>query len=311
MATSSSSHDHNESQGKAGDHHIGWNPNDPHGFHEHEEHGHHILSARMLGGVLAILLLLTGLTVFLSQAEAAIADALNITIPQWVNVAVAMSIASVKGIVVALFFMQLLYDNKLNLMIMAFCLLVFGIFLGFTAIDMTGRERITRFKADIPSDGGTGIERPQMDGMGNVLYTRSYLDGDRRLAFIYSDLSRELSRVVLSEEGEQTFTPIARWDAEASVYAEPDSGDTVAEDLDALSERFDLGDYRLRLSIIRENISGPISLVMNDPELSGRRIGFDAAAKISKKRESAEAERRIPSANSAGDTSGNRLFGND
>lgn len=129
---------------------------DPHGVHSGETHGHVIVSSRMLLSVLVILLVFTILTVFLSRAEGWIAEAFNTTLPNWLNVAVAMSIATVKAILVAMFFMQLKYDNKLYALIMGFCMLGVGIFIGATSQDLFTRDRIYRFKEGEIVAGGTG-----------------------------------------------------------------------------------------------------------------------------------------------------------
>lgn len=101
---------------------------DPHG---NVTHDHVILPVPLLLSVLIALLALTVLTVAASRAETAIAAQLNIEIPQWVNVTVAMSIAVVKAIIVAMFFMQLKYDNKLNSVVVVVSLGCVGLFSGF------------------------------------------------------------------------------------------------------------------------------------------------------------------------------------
>lgn len=152
---------------------LGFDPTDPHGFHADDAHGHHILSMRMLVVILGLLLALTGLTVASAQAEIIIAEELGLTIPQWVNVAVAMTIATVKAILVVAFFMQLYYDSRLNTMILLFCLLTFGLFIGFTAIDMGTRDNIYKWKEGQHTPGGTGglgLERGAFDQDGNPRY---------------------------------------------------------------------------------------------------------------------------------------------
>jgi len=133
-----------------------FDPMDPHGFHAGESHGHHVVSQRMLLGVLTALLLFTLLTVGASRAEVWIAEAFNVEIPQLVNVLIAMSIAVVKGTLVALFFMQLWYDKALNAIIFCFCLLGLGLFLGFSILDLHTRDSIVRWKDDQLVTGGMG-----------------------------------------------------------------------------------------------------------------------------------------------------------
>lgn len=130
---------------------------DPHGYHKDEHHhGHVIIPQGTLLGILIILLIFTVLTVFASRAEILIADAFNLNIPQWVNVMVAMSIATVKSALVALYFMQLKYDNKLNAVIFLASLFCVGLFLGFTMLDIGVRGSVYTWKVNQITPGGTG-----------------------------------------------------------------------------------------------------------------------------------------------------------
>lgn len=153
-------HPHQDSPGQVirdpHDLNPGFDPVDPHGVHAGDKHGHVIVSGKMLLGILGILLFFTALTVFLAQAEKWAASTFDIHFPDGVNVAIAMSIATVKALLVALFFMQLKYDNKLHSLIMCFCILAFGCFLGFTGLDLLNRDRIDPIKAGERVSGGTG-----------------------------------------------------------------------------------------------------------------------------------------------------------
>src|SRR5262245_27997689 len=91
---------------------------DPHGFSSGHSHGHVILSAFTLRVVLGTLLLFTVLTVFCAQFEIYIEHVTGVILPHWVNVVIAMSIACVKSVIVAAYFMQLKYDNPINTVIM-------------------------------------------------------------------------------------------------------------------------------------------------------------------------------------------------
>lgn len=126
--------------------------------HGHGDHGHTIVPIVTLRLVLASLLFFTLLTVFLSRGEAWLAGVFSFEIPQWVNVAVALSIAVVKTAIVVLFFMQLKYDNPLNSMIFIFTLLTVAFFLGFTMIDLGKRQTLDRFKGVYIVPGGTGLK---------------------------------------------------------------------------------------------------------------------------------------------------------
>lgn len=154
-------------------------PTDPHGFHTADTHGHVILSQRLLLGVFGVLVVLTLLTVAASRAEVWIGDAFDYEIPQSINVFIAMSIALVKGTMVALIFMQLWFDNKLNAMILLFSLLVFALFIGFTSLDMMGRDDIDRFKAGEINAGG----------LGNVVVMAIGPDGTRQRVTVPAGMS--------------------------------------------------------------------------------------------------------------------------
>ncbi|MBC7835222.1 MAG: cytochrome C oxidase subunit IV family protein [Phycisphaerales bacterium] len=122
----------------------------------HAHHGHTIISGTTLIMVLSALLFFTLLTVGASYAEAWLADLLNIVIPQWINVLVALSIAVVKTALVVLFFMGLKYDNPLNGMIFIFTIVTVACFLGFTLVDLGNRGSIDRIKGTYVTPGGSG-----------------------------------------------------------------------------------------------------------------------------------------------------------
>jgi caa(3)-type oxidase subunit IV len=130
---------------------------DTHATNDHEGHGHGhvVVSKRILVGVLLLLMMFTGLTVFAAQAEQFIAHTFNIEIPQWINVVVALSIAAVKTVIVGAFFMQLRYDNPVNSLTAILTLIVVVFFLGFVSIDLAGRPLVNPYKAEYKVPGGT------------------------------------------------------------------------------------------------------------------------------------------------------------
>jgi cytochrome c oxidase subunit 4 len=147
-------HDHHKSGHSHGhgDHGHGHGAGHGHGG----GHGHTIIPMRMLVLVLTLLLTFTVLTVGAASLELFIAKMFDITLPTWVNVAVALSIAAVKSLIVAAYFMQLRYDNPLNTMIAVFTILVLTFFLGFTMIDMGARKALYDYKGVQKIDGGVG-----------------------------------------------------------------------------------------------------------------------------------------------------------
>lgn len=138
---------------------LGWDPDDPHGINPHHgEHHHFIADWRMQVTVLAILLFFTFLTVAFFRLETWAEIAFGIHLPGWINIAGAMTIATIKGILVAAFFMQLKYDKVLNTFVLLFCLLGVGLFLGFTMIDLGSRRLVNDFGPGEIKMGGTGYQ---------------------------------------------------------------------------------------------------------------------------------------------------------
>lgn len=120
----------------------------------HKDHGHVIVSLFTLRFVLAALLICTLATSGAAWAESLIASTFHVEIPQWINVAVALSIAVLKTTLVVMFFMQLKYDNPMNTVIFVFTVLTVFSFLGFTGLDLGNRGTIDRFKAQYVYPGG-------------------------------------------------------------------------------------------------------------------------------------------------------------
>ena len=85
---------------------------------------------------LVMLLVLTGITVGASYINFGSSA---------VNVVVALTIATIKGTLVALFFMHLLHDKPVNALIASAGFLFLGLFLMFTLIDFDTRENLQPF----------------------------------------------------------------------------------------------------------------------------------------------------------------------
>ncbi|SYZ72604.1 Caa(3)-type oxidase, subunit IV [Candidatus Zixiibacteriota bacterium] len=91
----------------------------------------HIVPLRVYLMVGAGLLILTALTVYISE----------IPLGGW-NVVVALLIASFKALLVAFFFMHLLYDKKIFLIILTIAILMLATFITLTMFDTMERGRI-------------------------------------------------------------------------------------------------------------------------------------------------------------------------
>ncbi|MFM9996136.1 MAG: cytochrome C oxidase subunit IV family protein [Phycisphaerales bacterium] len=159
------------------------NAMDPHGDHA-GHHGHVIIPVRVLAGVLCILLFFTVVTVFFSRAEGWVAGWFHIEIPHLVNVLVALSIAVVKSVLVAMYFMQLKYDNPLNALVFLFCLVAFTLFMFFSMTDLGTRAAVYDYKAPNRQEGGTGLASKAGADAENQLTPGRPLAEQRRLAAV-------------------------------------------------------------------------------------------------------------------------------
>ncbi len=98
-----------------------------HGHSEKHHHGGPVVYT----ATLIALLILTGITVGASYINFGSNSA---------NIAIALTIASMKAILVSLFFMHLLWDKKVNAIIAATGFLFLGIFITFDLIDLNNRR---------------------------------------------------------------------------------------------------------------------------------------------------------------------------
>ena len=97
----------------------------------HDEHGlAHVMPIWMLVGVWAALMALTGLTVFSAQFDLGSLD-----------LPVAMLIATVKALLVALFFMHLKYDRPFNGLIFMASLIFAGVFVTIAMMDTSQNQK--------------------------------------------------------------------------------------------------------------------------------------------------------------------------
>ena len=99
------------------------------------KHTPHVLPLKVYLGVGATLLLMTAITVAVSQ----------INLGPW-NLVVALVIASVKALLVAFFFMHLFYDHKLYFIAFTTGLLCLTVFIVLTLFDTMERGAIYDFK---------------------------------------------------------------------------------------------------------------------------------------------------------------------
>lgn len=96
---------------------------------------HHITPLRTYLLIGAILMVLTVITVSASYINFG-----------GFNLVIAMIIASIKAILVALFFMHLLYDNKLFMAIFSIALIFVSVFIILTMFDTLQRDSVHELK---------------------------------------------------------------------------------------------------------------------------------------------------------------------
>ena len=97
---------------------------------------HHIIPLRIYFRVFIALIILTGVTIGVSFIDLG-----------GFNMATALIIAGAKASLVAMFFMHLLYDRKMNLAIFLTAILFLVIFIVFTMFDTMNRDDIYRIKS--------------------------------------------------------------------------------------------------------------------------------------------------------------------
>jgi len=132
-----------------------FNELDPHGASQHGQHSSHVIVGPLtLRVVLAILLVFTVLTVGQAQLELYLQDLLQMKFPLWVNASVVLVIATIKGLLVMAYFMQLRYDNPMNTIIMLFCFFALGLFFMFTGLDLFNRGTVYADKQPQIISGG-------------------------------------------------------------------------------------------------------------------------------------------------------------
>ena len=97
-----------------------------------EEHRQHVISTGIYVGIWAILMVLTGLTVFVSFIE----------LHDW-NIVLALTIATIKGTLVVLFFMHLFYSSKLTKVTVLVALFFLFLLLALSMTDYLTRNWLT------------------------------------------------------------------------------------------------------------------------------------------------------------------------
>jgi cytochrome c oxidase subunit 4 len=97
-----------------------------------EEHRQHVIPASIYVGIWAILMVLTGVTVFVSFIE----------LHDW-NIVLALTIATIKATLVVLFFMHLYYSSKLTKVTVIAALFFLFLLLALSMTDYLSRSWLT------------------------------------------------------------------------------------------------------------------------------------------------------------------------
>ena len=93
-----------------------------------EHHEHHVMRTATLATIWGALLILTATTVWVSTIDLG-----------FLNVAVALTIASCKALLVVFWFMHLRYENTMLKTMVLITFVVLAIFIGFTFFDVAYR----------------------------------------------------------------------------------------------------------------------------------------------------------------------------
>ena len=105
-----------------------------------KKHEHHIIPLSTYFKVFGALMVLTALTVITAQID----------LGGWLNIILAMFIATAKATLVLMFFMHLYYDIKTNLIFFLGSILFLIIFISFTLIDVGYRDGIYKEEGKSP-----------------------------------------------------------------------------------------------------------------------------------------------------------------
>ncbi|MEM7754902.1 MAG: cytochrome C oxidase subunit IV family protein [Planctomycetota bacterium] len=162
----SHSTDHNQTKP------AGYDWDDPHAFHEgapvdedgHHHEEHHVSPWQLNVVILFVLLFFTFATVLVAKGEVILTTYTDFPITQLWNVIIAMSIATVKAMLVCMYFMHLRHDKPLNTMVMLFTFATMGMFMTMPAIDVGSRGSIKPYAVGEVVPGGSGVGMARWNG---------------------------------------------------------------------------------------------------------------------------------------------------
>jgi caa(3)-type oxidase subunit IV len=144
-----------------------------HDAHHDDHHGHHVTPAWLYHAIFGALLCLTVITVWIAQFDFGS-----------MNTVIAMLVATVKASLVALFFMHLLHDERLNLLTFGFGLLFVCLFFLFPLVDIGTRTYVdpvkdnsSVYKAEKAQQAQDDFAKKHSKELGNLsnLYNRGFV----------------------------------------------------------------------------------------------------------------------------------------
>ncbi|GEM_PF-1851222 len=226
-------HTHDETEGMFPHLHHQENV-DEHGKHypEGDPHGHHVHVTPLwpMVGTFVALILLTILTVVTAK---------GLYFGNAINLVIALIIAGTKGVLVAAFFMHLLYDRAINTVIVIATMFAVVLFISLTVVDLGTRDLADPIEAgEIVPGGGAQIDIDAETGERSIKPTYNpWHMGDQASSSVL-DQAREAYKAEKTHGGEKTDQAQAPADdAEQSAAeadnANPDADPNATSDADA------------------------------------------------------------------------------
>jgi cytochrome c oxidase subunit 4 len=137
-----------------------------HPGHDHHEHHVHVTPFWPMAATFIALIFLTVLTVLTAQ---------YLYLGNAVNLVIALAIAGLKALLVAAFFMHLLYDKPLNTIVVVATMFATVLFISITVIDMGTRDLADKTEAgEIVPGGGAQVSVDEETGKRTVSRIGSY-----------------------------------------------------------------------------------------------------------------------------------------
>lgn len=136
----------------------------------HEDHGHHATPFGTMFAVFIVLLFFTVITVFQSRIPTDI-------MPETMHILAALGIATLKAVLVAMFFMHLKYDKPMNTVVLAATIFAVILFIGFSMLDLNSRSVVERREGGEIYRGGNlklyaGSVKPEEKGASHPLVAK-------------------------------------------------------------------------------------------------------------------------------------------